>query len=212
VIFATARACHLGLPRNCAYGSPAIIVAAPELPRAARDRGADERKQRFSKMQRGRKSPHDLPLSLAALERPLPPLDLRADEKLEWEIIVHRLPADWFVAEMFPLLANLCRHICFARNLAIRINRIHEISGDPVALVARLIKDDPGLEGKALAKALEEWLDREERFCRMHLDQTKQIKMLSVSLRLTKQSRYDPITARNAARGDESPRAQLWDS
>ncbi len=163
-------------------------------------------------MQRGRKSPHDLPLSLAMLDRPRPPLDLRPDERQEWETIVDRLPADWFVAEMFPLLANLCRHICFARNLAERINKIHDIAADPEALVARLLRDDPNLDGKSLAWAVKEWLDREERFSRMHLDQTKQIKMLSVSLRLTKQSRYDPKTAGIAGREEDSPRAQLWDA
>ncbi len=163
-------------------------------------------------MQRGRKSPHDLSPLATMLERPAAPMELRMDERHEWEVIVNRLPADWFVAEMFPLLANLCRHICFARTLAVRINRIHEHASDPEALVARLLKDDPTLDGKALAWAVKEWLDREERFCRMHLDQTKQIKMLAMSLRLTKQARYDTRVAHNAAREEDSPRAQLWDA
>jgi hypothetical protein len=147
------------------------------------------------------------------MERPEPPTELRADEKAEWETIVNRMPTDWFPAETFPVLANLCRHICFARNLATRINRIHEISADPKALIAKLLEETPGLDGKSLADALEGWLDREERFLRMHLEQTRQIKMLSGSLRLTLQTRIDVKAAGVAARvADEQPRSQLWDS
>jgi hypothetical protein len=167
---------------------------------------------RNSTMQRGRKSPNDMPLSLAAMARPEPPTELWKNERQEWVTIVNRMPVDWFPEETFPLLANLCRHICFARNLADRINLILEISGDPVALTARLLRDDPSLEGEKLASAAEAWLKAEERLCRMHLDQTRQIKMLSVSLRLTTQSRYDMKAAGVAARVDEGPRSQLWDS
>ena len=163
-------------------------------------------------MQRGRKSPHDVPLSLAAMARPEPPSELWKNERQEWVTIVNRMPADWFPEETFPLLANLCRHICFARNLADRINLTLEVSGDPAALTARLQRDTPGLEGKDLALAVEAWLKTEERFCRMHLDQTKQIKVLSMSLRLTLHSRIDVKAAGVAARTDEGPRSQLWDS
>ena len=42
------------------------------------------------------------------------PDELTAEEREEWRAIVNRLPADFFPRETWPLLAQLCRHVCHA--------------------------------------------------------------------------------------------------
>jgi hypothetical protein len=69
--------------------------------------------------QRGRKSAASLSIvSMAGHERPAPPEDLIEDEAKEWREIAGRMPQDWFTRENFPLLAEYCRHIVRARDLA----------------------------------------------------------------------------------------------
>ena len=44
------------------------------------------------------------------------PLDeLSAEERTEWAKFTRRMPPDWFPPETWPMLAQLCRHICQAR-------------------------------------------------------------------------------------------------
>jgi hypothetical protein len=72
----------------------------------------------------GRKSAASLSVvSMIGHERPAPPEELTEDEATEWREIAGRMPHDWFTRENFPLLAEYCRHIVRARDLA----------GDPAA-------------------------------------------------------------------------------
>jgi len=41
--------------------------------------------------------------------------ELSAEERAEWLKFTRRMPADWFPPETWPMLAQLCRHICQAR-------------------------------------------------------------------------------------------------
>jgi phage terminase small subunit len=49
--------------------------------------------------------------------RPEPPDYLTKEEAVEWERIVARMPADWFTAEIWPLLAAYCQHIVMANEI-----------------------------------------------------------------------------------------------
>jgi hypothetical protein len=69
--------------------------------------------------QRGRKSAASLSIvSLLGNERPAPPDELAEEEAAEWRAIASRMPHDWFTRENHPLLAEYCRHIVRARDLA----------------------------------------------------------------------------------------------
>ena len=46
---------------------------------------------------------------------PEPLEELSAEERTEWYKFTNRMPADWFPPETWPMLAQLCRHICQAR-------------------------------------------------------------------------------------------------
>lgn len=47
--------------------------------------------------------------------QPEPPEELSAEERAEWVKFTGRMPIDWFPPETWPMLAQLCRHICQAR-------------------------------------------------------------------------------------------------
>src|SRR4249920_1996014 len=72
-------------------------------------------------MKRGRSSPGDAqPASVMepwvpGAQPPAPLEELGPDEAREWRNFTQRMPPDWFPAETWPLLAQLCRHICQAR-------------------------------------------------------------------------------------------------
>jgi hypothetical protein len=69
--------------------------------------------------QRGRKSAALLSIeSVLGNERPAPPDELTEEEAEEWRAIAGRMPHDWFTRENHPLLAEYCRHIVRARDLA----------------------------------------------------------------------------------------------
>ena len=50
--------------------------------------------------------------------RPDPPIELTDEQANEWRTVVDRLPADWFTAETYPLLAQYCRHVVSSRRVA----------------------------------------------------------------------------------------------
>jgi len=58
------------------------------------------------------------PAGIEAVQRPRPPADLTEEQAKEWQIIVNRLPADWFPPETYPLLEAYCRHIVTMRRIA----------------------------------------------------------------------------------------------
>jgi len=127
-------------------------------------------------MPRGRKSRKS---QLAAVpiipgEPPDPPEELSLDQALEWRKIVTRMPVDWFTAETFPLLIELCRHICHSRLIerqmeAVRVR--YEKEGKDTLT-------DP--EYLAAMSMLEH----------RHGFQTDRISRISAKLRLTPSSRY----------------------
>jgi hypothetical protein len=69
--------------------------------------------------QRGGKSAASLSVGrVLGNERPAPPDELTEEEAEEWRAIASRMPHDWFTRENHPLLAEYCRHIVRARDLA----------------------------------------------------------------------------------------------
>ena len=58
--------------------------------------------------QRGRKSKADLAIvnETSAVERPIPPVDLRVEQKNEWLTLVNSHAADYFGPETLPLLES----------------------------------------------------------------------------------------------------------
>jgi hypothetical protein len=49
--------------------------------------------------------------------RPDPPKELSPDEQVEWHRFWAVSPPDWFPRETWPLLVQLCRHVCQSRFL-----------------------------------------------------------------------------------------------
>jgi hypothetical protein len=70
--------------------------------------------------QRGRKGSAELEVAsaIAVVRRPNPVLDLTPEESDVWVQTVEAMPADWFRAETFPLLAQFCRHTVSARRVS----------------------------------------------------------------------------------------------
>ena len=100
-------------------------------------------------------------------ERPKPPLELTQEEAREWETIVGRMPQNWFPAETWPVLVDLCRLICNSR----MVN-------------AELHKTSPA------DKRLSELIKHQ-------LGYSKAIGIAAAKLRLTPQARYAQSEARH---------------
>jgi hypothetical protein len=127
--------------------------------------------------QRGRKSAASLsvvPIDVK-LVRPDPPKELTKDQAAVWRDTVAAMRPDWFSRETWPLLVQLCRHICLARSIAEQI-----AATDPRDL-ARL--------GKLAA---------------MQIAESMVIASLSTKLRLTIQSSRDPKTTKRGWPGPET--------
>jgi hypothetical protein len=130
--------------------------------------------------QRGRKSAASLSIvSMLGNERPAPPEELGEEEALEWQAIAGRMPADWFTRENFPLLADYCRHIVRARDLAQDIAKFKRFPAE-----VRLTTDGVKRYDKLLGMA-----DRER----------AAMVQLATRMRLTQQSRYTEKRAATAA-------------
>jgi len=103
--------------------------------------------------------------------RPLPPASLRPDMAAEWEKIVNSLPGGWFKTEQLPYLAELCRSMCYARDISAELDRIDV--ADP---------------------------EQEKRYDRLHLRYTRTTNTmtnLGHKLRLTVQAQRAPSTVRD---------------
>lgn len=68
------------------------------------------------------------------VKRPKPLPDLTDEQAREWVRVVDALPADWFSADNFPLLAEYCRHIVKARRVAQVVDEIE--AAEPLDLDA----------------------------------------------------------------------------
>ena len=122
--------------------------------------------------QRGRKSAQLSIVPSIDIQRPEPPEELTAEQAEVWRTTCNALRADWFKPETWPLLAQFCRHVSYARLVAKAIeaadpkadighfNRLlvmHEREGGAMISVAtklrltkqsssysRAVKHDPG--------------------------------------------------------------------
>jgi hypothetical protein len=108
-------------------------------------------------------------------ERLAPPPDLSDVERAEWNRILEPLPPGFITAEHTTLLRELVRCTVFARQIGAMIER-------QMAEVADLPPDD-------------ERLCRVQSMIRTHGFQVEKIVLLSRSLRITKQSRYEKTAA-----------------
>lgn len=63
--------------------------------------------------------------------QPDPPQELSPDEAKEWKRFWEVSPAGWFPKETWPLLAQLCRHICHARFLGEALQEVRAGLLDP---------------------------------------------------------------------------------
>jgi hypothetical protein len=159
-------------------------------------------------MKPGRKSAIDLLAPLIPGTRPPPPEELEPEEQDEWEAIVERLPANWFTGENIPMLRELCRHICYARELARQVVKVRvEIQ----AVMEGLAADTAGSIGVAERRKIQAAL-RDElcTLLRSHGYQTERMGNLSTKLRLTKQSRYDASSASRAAKNAGPAMKKPW--
>ena len=159
-------------------------------------------------MKPGRKSTYDLLAPMIPGQSPPPPEELEPEQQLEWEAITARLPADWFSGENIPMLRELCRHICYARELA---GQIMKVRAEIQAFMEGSAADTAESMGIAERRKIQAGL-RDElcRLLRSHGYQTERIGNLSTKLRLTKQSRYDASSAYRAAKDAGSVMKKPW--
>ena len=121
---------------------------------------------------------------------PLP--ELSKDERAEWWNFVKRMPIDWFPPETWPMLAQLCGHICQARFVRQCLQEVR----------AGLLKD---LD--------EDGLDRLCRLQSLHDREGRAITALMVRLRLCSQQRIPDARTADAARerlNDEHVDSPPW--
>ena len=129
-------------------------------------------------MKRGRKSleEHATVVSLVPGIRPDPPKELSPEQSQEWRAITTRMTAGWFTPEVWPLLAQLCRHISISRLIGTVLAEINPSS----------LND-------------EKTFRRFEKLRRMHQAEGRAIATLATKLRITLHARYDQRAAHLAA-------------
>jgi hypothetical protein len=120
--------------------------------------------------------------------QPEPLTELSPDEVVEWNKFVKRMPVNWFPPETWPLLAQLCRHVCQARWF-----------GEALQETRAGLCDHSDDEALAVV----------ERLIRCHEREGRAMRSLMTSLRLTTQQRIvDDGVAVKARR--ELPDVQPW--
>jgi len=100
--------------------------------------------------------------------QPDPPEELSSEEGKEWRRFWLVAPPDWFPLESWPMLCQLCRHICQSRWVGQCLQEVRAGLLDPT--------DDDALE-------------RVERLQRLHDREGRAMTALMVRLRLTSQQR-----------------------
>jgi hypothetical protein len=120
-------------------------------------------------------------------------MELCEEERTEWYKFTNRMPPDWFPPETWPLLAQLCRHVCQSRFFGQCLQEVRAGLLDPT--------DDEALE-------------RVERLVKLHDREGRALTALMVRLRLTTQQRIpDEDVARRARKARaELPDVQPWAS
>ena len=141
-------------------------------------------------MKRGRKSAAELSVIVDASRRLPPPVpaDLTDAQGAVWRDTVGSLPGNWMTEAAHPIMVAYCRHVCRARLLEMQIVQF-EIEWTSV---------DGGLE-------------RLDRMLAMAERETRAMTACARALRLTPQSRVQPITAGRAFRDMPSSRPMPWE-
>lgn len=124
--------------------------------------------------------------------QPEPLAELSQEERVEWVKFTGRMPADWFPPECWPMLAQLCRHICQGRFIGQCLQEARAGILDPT--------DDDALE-------------RMERLQRLHDREGRAMTAMMVRLRLTSQQRIPDADVADRARErvkDEHVEVQPW--
>ena len=111
--------------------------------------------------------------------QPEPLEELSQEERAEWVKFTSRMPPDWFPPETWPMLAQLCRHICQGRWVGQCLQEARAGILDP--------KDDDALDRLCRLQALH---DREGRA----------MTAMMVRLRLTSQQRIPDADVADRAR------------
>lgn len=123
---------------------------------------------------RGRKSEGELGVTVNMPQRPEAPGDLTPRQREIWREAVNQYAVDWFPKETHALLAAYCRHCSASEDIASRIKVM-----------------DPMEEDTQIMDRLYRMQDRE----------SQAIARTATKLRMTPQSKYDPITAARKNRG-----------
>jgi hypothetical protein len=131
-------------------------------------------------------------------ERMAPPPELRPIEQKVWLDITGRLPPEWFTADNAPLLKEMCRHIVIA----------DEVMADMEPIRAQIAAIRSSLENESVkTKAINKAMKSLNLLRRFHVMQSNAIANLATKLRLTNQSRWQPLKADNqTARSADGPK------
>jgi hypothetical protein len=124
--------------------------------------------------------------------QPEPLEELSAEERAEWRAFTRRMPIDWFPPETWPMLAQLCRHICQSR------------------WVGQCLQE---VRAGSLQDVNDEALERIERLQRLHDREGRAMTALMVRLRLTSQQRIQDADVADRARDrikDEHVEVPPW--
>ena len=116
--------------------------------------------------------------------RPDPPEDLTDDQKAVWQSVVSRLPVDWFPGETHSLLAQYCRHVTRAGEIAKVLDRLLNSK-----------KFDPSAYNKLLTQ---------------ELAQTRAIAALSTRMRMSQQSTLDKSKKKTFNAGQAEMTEDPW--
>jgi hypothetical protein len=136
-------------------------------------------------IKRGRKSAAELAVVTPISDhRQVPPANMPEVQRQIWQIVIGRLPYDWFKAEHLELLRAYCQHVAIAQTIARQIEGFRP----------EWLAEDGGLDR---FDQLSRLLDREHRM----------VLALARSMRFTHQSQYDKTLAAKAARDAPMGRA-----
>ena len=123
--------------------------------------------------------------------QPEPLRELSPDEATEWRQFTSRMPPDWFPPETWPMLAQLCRHICQARWVGQALQEVR-------AGLLDMTDDDA--------------IDRLMKLQSLHDREGRAMLALMVRLRLTSQQRIPDadVADRARERGKDQPQTMPW--
>lgn len=135
---------------------------------------------------RGRKSADELKVTVNIPQRPDAPADLTPRQAEIWKEAVNQYAVDWFPKETHALLAAYCRHCSTSEDIANRIKAMNPMEEDTQIM---------------------------DRLYRMQDRESQAIARTATKLRMTPQSKYDPITAARKNRGagkETQGGAEVW--